>query len=127
MTSVKKRMMRIGLAAMVLLLVISAAGVAAYAEECGYWSEQIDEEGRVVRVFTYTEPVVITEIEGEPMEPVEETEAQPIEEMVETPVYMARAEAPSSAVGQATGLTAGMLILGVVFLAGFAVALYKAV
>lgn len=120
----KKRMLRIWLTAMVLLLAISVAGVAACAEECGYWSEQIDEEGRVIRIFTYTEPVIITEIEGEPME---EAEAEPIEEVVEMPVYLARGEGASSAVEQATGLTAGMLILGVAFLAGFAVALYKAV
>ena len=57
MTSVKKKMGRIGVVTLLLVLLTAFMGVMASAEEGGYWTEQLDEEGRVVRIFTYTEPV----------------------------------------------------------------------
>ena len=64
----KKKMGRIGVVTLLLVLLTAFMGVMASAEEGGYWTEQLDEEGRVVRIFTYTEPVDITENEGEPMD-----------------------------------------------------------
>lgn len=116
---------------MTLLLVLLTAfmGVMASAEEGGYWTEQLDEEGRVVRIFTYTEPVDITENEGEPMDDADyAAPEEPAAEMVQAPVYLAGADvAPAPAAEQTTGITAGMVVVGMVTLAGLAFALYKAI
>ncbi len=115
-----------------MVLLFSFMGGMASAEECGYWTEQIDEEGRVVRIFTYTEPVVITEIEGEPMEdelPASAEAAQADDEpaqLMEVPVYLSGGAGPVEAT-QTTGITAGMIVLGVLSLAGMAFVLYKAI
>ena len=125
----KKKMGRIGVVTLLLVLLTAFMGVMASAEEGGYWTEQLDEEGRVVRIFTYTEPVDITENEGEPMDDADyAAPEEPAAEMVQAPVYLAGADAaPAPAAEQTTGITAGMVVVGRVTLAGLAFALYKAI
>ena len=125
----KKKMGRIGVVTLLLVLLTAFMGVMASAEEGGYWTEQLDEEGRVVRIFTYTEPVDITENEGEPMDDADyAAPEEPAAEMVQAPVYLAGADAaPAPATEQTTGITAGMVVVGMVTLAGLAFALYKAI
>ena len=125
----KKKMGRIGVVTLLLVLLTAFMGVMASAEEGGYWTEQLDEEGRVVRIFTYTEPVDITENEGEPMDDADyAAPEEPAAEMVQAPVYLAGADAaPAPAAEQTTGITAGMVVVGMVTLAGLAIALYKAI
>ena len=120
---------RIGVVTLLLVLLTAFMGVMASAEEGGYWTEQLDEEGRVVRIFTYTEPVDITENEGEPMDDADyAAPEEPAAEMVQAPVYLAGADAaPAPATEQTTGITAGMVVVGMVTLAGLAFALYKAI
>ena len=128
-TSVKKKMGQIGVVTLLLVLLTAFMGVMASAEEGGYWTEQLDEEGRVVRIFTYTEPVDITENEGEPMDDADyAVPEESAAEMVQVPVYLAGADAaPAPAAEQTTGITAGMVVVGMVTLAGLAFALYKAI
>lgn len=115
----------------VLLLIFTAVwvGGAASAEsaEGGFWSERLDGEGRTVRVFTYTEPIAITQGDGEPMENEYGgfAAAEPVEETLEAPVYLAGE--PSVLVSETAGLTADMLVFGVLTLLGMALVLYKAV
>lgn len=45
MTSVKKKMGQIGVVTLLLVLLTAFMGVMASAEEGGYWTEQLDEEG----------------------------------------------------------------------------------
>ena len=125
----KKKMGRIGVVTLLLVLLTAFMGVMASAEEGGYWTEQLDEEGRVVRFFTYTKPVDITENEGEPMDDADyAAPEEPAAEMVQAPVYLAGADAaPAPAAEQTTGITAGMVVVGMVTLAGLAFALYKAI
>lgn len=117
---------------LVFVLLFSFAGLMASAQEVGYWSERIDEEGRVVRVFTYTEPIVITEIEGEPMEEDLQGDdpALPptdrIEQVVEAPVYLSDG-ASAHQTTETVGFTAGVIALGILSLAGLAIAFYKAI
>lgn len=120
---------QIGVVTLLLVLLTAFMGVMASAEEGGYWTEQLDEEGRVVRIFTYTEPVDITENEGEPMDDADyAAPEEPAAEMVQAPVYLAGADAaPAPAAEQMTGITAGMVVVGMVTLAGLAFALYKAI
>ena len=120
---------QIGVVTLLLVLLTAFLGVMASAEEGGYWTEQLDEEGRVVRIFTYTEPVDITENEGEPMDDADyAVPEEPAAEMVQVPVYLAGADAaPAPAAEQTTGITAGMVVVGMVTLAGLAFALYKAI
>lgn len=88
----KKKMGQIGVVTLLLVLLTAFMGVMASAEEGGYWTEQLDEEGRVVRIFTYTEPVDITENEGEPMDDADyAAPEEPAAEMVQAPsIWRAR-------------------------------------
>ena len=120
---------QIGVVTLLLVLLTAFMGVMASAEEGGYWTEQLDEEGRVVRIFTDTAPVDITENDGEPMDDADyAAPEEPAAEMVQAPVYLAGADAaPAPAAEQTTGITAGMVVVGMVTLAGLAFALYKAI
>ena len=128
-TSVKKKMGRVGVVTLLLVLLTAFMGVMASAEEGCYWTEQLDGEGRVVRIFTYTEPVEITENEGEPMDDADYiAPREPAAEMVQAPVYLAGGNAaPAPAAEQTAGITAGMIVVGMVTLGGLAFALYKAI
>ena len=125
----KKKWGRVGLAAMALLLLTAFMGASASAEEGGYWSQTVDSEGRVVEIYTYTEPVVVTHFEGMPRNE-EEPAVQPADTAVDAPVHMAGVyaeAAPLSSPEAAAGLSAGAVLFGMISLAVLAVALYKAV
>lgn len=82
-----------------------------------------------MRIFTYTEPVDITENEGEPMDDADyAVPEEPAAEMVQAPVYLAGADAtPAPPPEQTTGITAGMVVVGHGDAGGLAFALYKAI
>lgn len=125
----KRKLGRIGFAAMVLLLLSAFMGAFASAEEGGYWTQAVDSEGRIVEIYTYTEPVVVTQFEGMPRNE-EETAVQPADAAVDAPVHMAGARAqaaPLSSPTESAGLSAGVILFGTLSLALLAVALYKAV
>lgn len=114
------------------LLMAFAWAVTASAEENGYWTETVDSEGRQIRIFTYTEPVVPTfEEDGWGCLP-EEVPAQ--EDVL--PVAVEENAAPRLAEGgvkTAQAMPAGadalgsVAVLGVAMLVILGVALYKAV
>ena len=114
---------------LMLLTAGCATAFSVSAEDNGYWTMREDSTGLPVMVYTYTEPVDITENEGEPMDDADyAAPEEPAAEMVQAPVYLAGADAaPAPAAEQTTGITAGMVVVGMVTLAGLAFALYKAI
>lgn len=126
---------RIGkkLLVMTALLLFSAFTIAVCAEEGGYWTTCTDSEGRVVRVFTYTEPVEYTLGEGDPDQPLDQPDEpdEPVAGVDEAPVHLAapagQEMADTTAAAAPSHPLAGVTVLGVVMLAVLAAALYKAV
>lgn len=74
----KKRRISKKLLVMAALLLFSAFTMAVCAEDGGYWTTCTDSEGRVVRVFTYTEPVEYTFGEWDPDQPLDQPD-EPVE------------------------------------------------
>ena len=113
-----------------ILLLFSVFTMAVCAEEGGYWTTCTDSEGRVTRVFTYTEPVEYTLAEG-----TLDESAEPLGECVhDAEVVSAQLAAPAgqdmvvfAAAPASSNPLAGVAVLGVVMLAVLAAALYKAV
>lgn len=125
----KKR--RIGnlLLVMTVLLLFSVFTIAVCAEEGGYWTTCIDCEGRVVRVFTYTEPVEYTFGEWETAPSLNQPD-EPVAGIEEAPLHLAVAQQQTAVSGTAavsSNPLTGVAVLGVVMLAVLAAALYKAV
>ena len=52
----KKKMIKIGLTALLLLTMLATA-VTASAEDNGYWTTKTDASGNTVMIYTYTQPV----------------------------------------------------------------------
>lgn len=134
----KKRRIGKKLLVMAALLLFSVFTMAVCAEDGGYWTTCTDSEGRVVRVFTYTEPVEYTFGEWDPDQPLDQPDepgqpAEPDEPVAGADQAPLRLAAPED--GQAAGAAAaapsnplaGVAALGVVMLAVLAAALYKAV
>mgnify|MGYP006980311592 CR=1 FL=1 len=115
-----------------LLFLLPIGGLSAAAE--GYWSTQMNDEGQLVRIYTYTDLEPVTYL---PVDP-EETMASPKasvnapSETHQAAVDVALAAAPKTA-EQAEALPAkassdamgGLIAMGVLTLAGLAAALYK--
>lgn len=74
----EKRRISKKLLVMAALLLFSAFTMAVCAEDGGYWTTCTDSEGRVVRVFTYTEPVEYTFGEWDPDQPLDQPD-EPVE------------------------------------------------
>ncbi len=126
-----KKSIRMTLGTLAALLLLSVGGVAASAESCGYWEQRVDDTGRAIEVFVYTEPITITHNEGDecldddvPI-PEQTADAERVETAVQNPVRLAQAQKSDSPQGE-DGLL-GLAIGGAVFLVLLAAALYKAI
>lgn len=103
-----------------VLFLISAFIAAASAEENGYWTEKVDSEGRIVRIFTYTEPVDITFDEKDGYGCLPE-DAEQVAVAENGPVHMAGAgdsNTQESGLDVAEQMPAGTHGMGSVFILG---------
>ena len=131
----KKRRISKKLLVMAALLLFSAFTMAVCAEDGGYWTTCTDSEGRVVRVFTYTEPVEYTFGEWDPDQPLDQPDEpvepdEPVAGADQAPLHLAAPEGGQTAGAAAAAPSnplAGVAALGVVMLAVLAAALYTAV
>ena len=124
----KKTIKRAVLLLTLLLATACLAAVPALAEENGYWTEQPDSEGRPVLVYTYTQPVEITVLDGADEQTcgLYET-AEPIAVIEQAPQRLSPLpdRAAPAAAGADNGNLASLAAAGVLFLAALGISLYK--
>lgn len=124
----KKTIKRAVLLLTLLLATACLAAVPALAEENGYWTEQPDSEGRTVLVYTYTQPVEITVLDGADEQTcgLYET-AEPIAVIEQAPQRLSPLpdRAAPAAAGADNGNLASLAAAGVLFLAALGISLYK--
>lgn len=143
----KKKWISVGVTAFALLGGMSLA-VAASEEEPGYWTTRVDEQGDIVQIFVYTEPVEWEIVEDASLgccglEAPEDAAAAPEEPIAGTgqaerrlsgaqaveatpAAGLAKAEDRAAEGSQEYALY-GIALAGVLVLAGMGYALYKAV
>lgn len=127
-----KKTMKRAVALLALLLAAAClAAVPALAEENGFWTERLDNEGRTIMVYTYTQPVEITVLDGadeqtcglyeaaEPIAVVEEASQR-----LSPLTYHAESTA---AAGADNANLASLSAVGVIFLAVLGFSLYKVI
>ena len=109
-----------------LMFLLPLGGLSAAAE--WYWTTQLNDEGQPVMIYTYTDMEPITYL---PVDP-EETMI-PSEEPRQAAVDVALAAAPMTAEtteaipARASSPLGGLIAVGILSMAGLAVALYKVV